>query len=663
MQFRIAQLILWPKNEGLKPRTLEFKSNAINLVTGRSRTGKSSITYIIDYVLGSDKCAVPVGPVRSTVAWYGLLIELDSMTMLVAREEPGARVESSNYCVHHYSPGTPVNIPDRPAKTGNRDSFKEEMNRIAGLPNLPIDNDQAPRAFVARPSFRDMSAFNFLPQHIVANPYTLFFKSDTTEHRQKLRTIFPFVLGAVSTEYLLAEAERADIDRRRKRLQIELDRRKSANDAWQGEAFALHGRAVELGLITQASAPPSTLAQCLSELSRIPTATEDGAAPPIAIGSTAQAVTRIEEVRRDERGLARELSQAKQRLARIESLRSSTSEFTELANNAAGRVAGVGWFRERISGVSECPLCGSFHEGAVRRIAELGQAADELIREQRHLSTAHPALERELADLTVQIRDIEGRLRSLRQVRSELEERRAANGGQRLEEVYRLVGRIEQAIKNQAQTTDDSDLVQTLRSYKERLSALAVLLDEDEKKRRQATALQDIGQAITHYARLLGLERSGSVIELDLAELTLTFNEANQRRYDYLWEIGSGANWMGYHISTMLALHERFLNMEGSAVPTILVIDQPSQVYYPSGLPDRDELDGEVILDSYEVRETRKIFTALEEGLRRTSYRVQVIVTEHADERILSGFPTLHVVADWHSDQVDWLIPKLWVEA
>ncbi|GEM_PF-2071909 len=40
-----------------------------------------------------------------------------------------------------------------------------------------------------------MGAFNFQPQHIVANPYTLFSKADTTEHREKLRAIFPLVPG------------------------------------------------------------------------------------------------------------------------------------------------------------------------------------------------------------------------------------------------------------------------------------------------------------------------------------------------------------------------------------------------------------------------------------------------------------------------------------
>ncbi|QTI49364.1 hypothetical protein JYK04_07236 [Streptomyces nojiriensis] len=37
---------------------------------------------------------------------------------------------------------------------------------------------------------------------------------------------------------------------------------------------------------------------------------------------------------------------------------------------------------------------------------------------------------------------------------------------------------------------------------------------------------------------------------------------------------------MGYHVATMLSLHERFYE-QGSPVPRFLILDQPSQVYSP----------------------------------------------------------------------------------
>jgi hypothetical protein len=53
--------------------------------------------------------------------------------------------------------------------------------------------------------------------------------------------------------------------------------------------------------------------------------------------------------------------------------------------------------------------------------------------------------------------------------------------------------------------------------------------------------------------------------------------------------IGSGANWVGYHVVAHLALHKLF-PARNRLVPAILMLEQPSQAYYP---PERDigELD------------------------------------------------------------------------
>ena len=55
-------------------------------------------------------------------------------------------------------------------------------------------------------------------------------------------------------------------------------------------------------------------------------------------------------------------------------------------------------------------------------------------------------------------------------------------------------------------------------------------------------------------------------------------------RPDFLWEIGSGANWLSYHVASMIGLHELFLSQRGNPVPSMLILDQPSQVYFPRTL-------------------------------------------------------------------------------
>src|SRR3546814_16643976 len=75
------------------------------------------------------------------------------------------------------------------------------------------------------------------------------------------------------------------------------------------------------------------------------------------------------------------------------------------------------------------------------------------------------------------------------------------------------------------------------------------------------------------------LEWPEAPIQLVIEDLTVKVLRAD--REDYLWEIGSGANWLAYHVAMTLALQEVFLSDPTSGVPGLLVYDQPSQVYFP----------------------------------------------------------------------------------
>ena len=60
-----------------------------------------------------------------------------------------------------------------------------------------------------------------------------------------------------------------------------------------------------------------------------------------------------------------------------------------------------------------------------------------------------------------------------------------------------------------------------------------------------------------------------------------------------LWRIGNAENWIGAHLVTHLALHRYFVR-NNRPVPRLLMLDQPTQAYYPSeigrqtGIPESD---------------------------------------------------------------------------
>src|SRR5580658_5058325 len=89
MKAKISKIILWPKRVGEPPRIIPFKMAGVEVITGQSQTGKSSLISIVDYCLGGDKCTIPVGEIRDAVEWFGIVLRLPKSEMLVARRNPG----------------------------------------------------------------------------------------------------------------------------------------------------------------------------------------------------------------------------------------------------------------------------------------------------------------------------------------------------------------------------------------------------------------------------------------------------------------------------------------------------------------------------------------------------------------------------------------------
>jgi hypothetical protein len=217
MYFQILKLILWPRTPS-EPRIVEFKKGVVNVISGSSKTGKSAVIPIIDYCLGADKCAIPVGAIRENCSWFGILVETLEGQKRLARREPGEQQKTGDMFVLD---GPEVEIPDQiEGKNTTVDIVKGMLNRLGGLTALDFEPG-AEGGYSARPSFRDMMAFTFQPQNIIANPNVLFFKADTPEHREKLKTIFPYVLGAVTPAILEARWELDRLQRTLRRKETE----------------------------------------------------------------------------------------------------------------------------------------------------------------------------------------------------------------------------------------------------------------------------------------------------------------------------------------------------------------------------------------------------------------------------------------------------------
>lgn len=64
--------------------------NGLNVITGRSSTGKSALSDIIEFCMGRSSFNVPEGMIRDRVSWYAVIYKFGGEEVLIAKPAPEA---------------------------------------------------------------------------------------------------------------------------------------------------------------------------------------------------------------------------------------------------------------------------------------------------------------------------------------------------------------------------------------------------------------------------------------------------------------------------------------------------------------------------------------------------------------------------------------------
>jgi predicted nucleic acid-binding Zn-ribbon protein len=665
MKLKIKNIVLYPKDKSKDKRIISFELEKVNVITGESHKGKSALVHVIDYCLGSEKCSIPVGYIRDLTDWFGVHVIAEKTELLILRKEPGDKISTDKMIMVESSEPIDIDkITNAENHQANREQVINRLNQLSGLSTERIDLDNPRNGFGGSASFRDTSAFQFQPQHIVANPYALFYKADTYEHQQKLKSIFPLLIGAITNEALNIEREIKELEVSFKKLQSELATKKQAVESWKNDLKAHFNRAIQLGLLK--SIPDASqnfdAEQYLFYLNLV---ISDFNASPIPVYQTGTSEKDVQlqlDLNSLERTLQSEIASRKIRLTKLQSLNASTTQYKETVVTHQKRLEPVSWFKEKINH-EYCPFCESKNEAAQKQIESLDVYNRALESISQTINTKDINLDREIADIRSEIRDLETKLNENRDILREIYNKSAEENNERqtIEELYKFIGRLEQALENVSLTKMDSTLDLRIKELQEQIDEKNEKLQEIKSRHSLKNILSRISVLISHYVSLLDIDRKNDGVELDIVNLTLKIASPTSSRSDYLWEVGSGANWMGYHLSVMFALHEHFLSLKHNFVPSFLLIDQPSQVYFPKDVPQAEEIRtfSELASTNDDFNQTRKIFEVASDCIARTKGKFQIIIVEHAPEITWQGVSNIHLVDEWRNDKA--LIPKDWI--
>jgi predicted nucleic acid-binding Zn-ribbon protein len=422
-----------------------------------------------------------------------------------------------------------------------------------------------------------------------------------------------------------------------------------------------------LGLLPNSPAPEPTwvLDKYILELKKVPETIQTMDIPDIPEGTSEASVNELTSLINEEDRLGQEIGSIRRRLNKLDQLSSSIGEYGATLTSQEDRLQGVGWFEKNLQKTHKCPVCEAEHTNGNPRLDELKKLAEDLKALATSVYQAPAKLDKELADLRQELRRREGAISKIRQKRKDLERQSAILSKQRqhVRQIYLFVGRVEQALENVGASRNVDDLRARVNVLALKIAELKKNLDPSAQRDRLNAALDTVSAKTANYAKLLQLEHAVANVRLNLRELTLQFSPLSGRT-DFLWEVGAGQNWVGYHVAGLLALHEHFISLANNPVPRFLVIDQPSQVYFPAAWPSMEQTPNgkSVIESSSDIDGVRRIFSALSHFMNTAANKFQIIVTEHAGSITWDGIPNVHLVGNWRKGYDEFLIPHSWKE-
>lgn len=422
------------------------------------------------------------------------------------------------------------------------------------------------------------------------------------------------------------------------------DARALANDV-AGTAQTLFLDARRIGLIASDVVPasPADLRRILGE----------AAAPrPLTYASNddpAADLTDLEERRRRLRG---ELQDVREELADVQRLGREASEFQVEAREQQARLASIGLLGGEGGDSASCPLCDSHLAVPVPSVTDIRRSLSGLEGQLESVRRDNPRLQARQADLEARRNVLEGDLKA---VQADVIARIAQNERLRIEqdqftEQARMAGRIGYYLENAATVASDEGLRLAVARAGAEVRELEALLDSEAMEERLTTAMNIVARDLTAIARRLDLEHGDNPLRLDRKNLTVVADTVNGPLA--LPQIGSGENWVGYHVAAHLALHSLF-RASSRPVPAFLMLDQPSQAHYP---PERDvfEIDGKSDEDQAAVARLYRLLYDFTETLKP---QMQIIVCDHVE--LLEDWFRDRTVQRWR-DNIK-LVPVSWL--
>ena len=654
MSMQIKSIILY--NVAGNRRILPFRLGAVNVITGKSSTGKSAIIEIVEYCLGNSKFKVPEGVIRDNVAWYAVLYQINETQVFIAKPAPKGKAQSHRGV--YLEIGTHITPPPllKLAPNTNDEGVIKHLSRLVGIsPNRHTPEEGQTRNPLEA-TIKHAKFYLFQEQSVIANRHVLFHRQTEDHLPQTIKDTLPYFLGAIREDQLKLEQELRLARRNLKRVKRKLKEAEAITSEQASRGQSLLAEAKQVGLL-DSEFTLSNKSDVLEVLKSILNW------QPGTVSSTNEDhITQLQEEVREQRRLSRQIHE---QIRASESYAREASGYSSEANQQRMRLESInilGLGKDSATQLNNsanvCPLCSSNLEQTIPKVSALANSLNDLESNLQQVERELPRLREHIQSLKDEREQIRQQIAEKQQTIEILmnEQEGASEIRDRNIRMARVVGRISLYLENVELTDENASLRRKVEEAEKQVASYVEVLESEEVEDRCASILNRIGSQMTQWAQQLEIEHSGFPFRFDLKKLTVIADRAE--RPILMEQMGGGENWLGCHLITHLALHKHFVQQK-RPVPGFLILDQPTQVYFPSEA--YRVMEGTVEQSrnpDTDMVAVRRMFDLLFDVCEELAPHFQIIVMEHAnldDER----FEEALIEEPWRNGRA--LIPESWI--
>lgn len=626
----------------------------INLITGRSSTGKSALIEIFDYCMGSSEDSIPHGVIKNNASIFFLWININNIDYIIGRDA----YENKFYIVDNplFENIWNINMTIFDGYDFSKEDYKIQLGIIFGINAQntaeTIEQLKDKRKGAGRPSVRNMMSFILQHQNLIANKQALFYRFDQKEKRDETIEQFKIFAGLVDTNYYNLSVEASILHEKIDKLKKKLTN--AQNDIHQTYIKLLNDLNIYTVITGCQILEDLTEEKFLNnpeyykeEINRIDLF-------EIKINTNNQPLLeKFRKLEADENKLMAELREKQIHLEEvISSIRYIETYKNELEHTPRPKDITINY--------SVCPFCHQHTSYITKEAESLVQAINNLNDELKGIPSIVRPLHEERLILQEKIVDIKEHLKSIEKSKNEMEEivgelkRNYSLQKQAYKTIYRISSRIEIAVNESI-----NKLHNEIETLQEDYTSKQTTLNSYNLKQKMELAERTIRQSMEEYRKVIKFEPSLDEYSLvfDLKKFELYFQKGlcDSGKKKYIRAIGSGSNWLNAHLCLFLALSDFFYMQPNSSIPSILFLDQPSQVYFPSQKDNGNTFNpeenciGKVDEDMVSVN---NIFTLLYNFCKEHENGIQIIIMDHADNLTIKELDNFEKIvrARWRNE-------------